>query len=172
MLFIFITWGSGFLTIYIVSPERERESYGIWQNWGYNGSFSGSFHILEASRMALSLCVRCSGVSSAHLAFLLIWQTTPVFNSHVTLNVCLRSVSPFCLPRLTPAHPGHTPLLSNIPMHVSSHTFPIPDTRGAFFFQLLSYDIHCHNMVSQFWKGWGWGDKPFLYTHWVNKALC
>lgn len=83
----------------------------------------------------------------------------PIFNSHVTLNFCPASVSPFCPLCLTPAHPGHTPPCPN-PKHTYAHilTHILPSwNQRSIFFQRLPYDIHCHNMVSQFWKGWGGG---------------
>lgn len=99
--------------------------------------------------------------TATHLAFPLIWQTTPIFCSHVTLQhlpFALFSLLPFPQAWL-PAHPDCSLSLANIPIHISSHTFSLPEIREAFF-QLLSHNISLPQYSLSILKWW-WGRSHF-----------
>lgn len=111
------------------------ESYGVCCDWGNNGSFRRSFHILLEW---YCFCVwggewpALEG-AAAHLAFPLIWQTTPMLNSHAALHHLpfpLFSCLPFAQASL-PAHPGRPLSLARTPIRTSSHTRSLPEVREA-----------------------------------------
>lgn len=92
--------------------------------------------------------------AAAHLVFPLLWQTTPIFNSHVTLqHLPFPVFSLLTLPQASlPAHPGCSSL-ANIPIRLSSHTFSLPEIRQAFF-QLLACNISLPQYSLSILKWW------------------
>lgn len=72
----------------------------------------------------------------------------------------LRTFLPSSIPQAwLPAHPDCSLSLANIPIHISSHTFSLPEIREAFF-QLLSHNISLPQYSLSILKWW-WGRSHF-----------
>ena len=156
----------------VLEGLTQREGYSLWRTCGPTRSLSGNFHALPEWHC---LCVwdgelPALGWAAAHLAFPLIWQTTPIFNSHVTpqhLPFPVFSHPPFPQALLPPCTPGLL-WFASVPIHISyTHSPSLKPEKP--FFSASHITFHYHNILSQFWTGGG-GEAISLYTHQMNKA--
>lgn len=145
--------------IYILTPLGEQ---GVCWDWGHIESFSGAFTSFSNGTAFVS------GVGSGwHCSEQLhIWlchscnRPPPSSTPMSPFNTCPSQFSPSST--LPTPKPPFLYACSLVYTHMSSHTFSLPEIRGALFFNCSHVAFHYHNLCSQFWDG-GAGGKSCLF---------